>query len=275
MNGKYEHIIELIELWDEFETARPTSANGREGGPRKRLEELYSWLGQKIQSSYTTSALKTSLSNDIPSARGAESGGHAPHLPNIDSRISILIGRMARFAKFYVKKAMEDKPLSSLDEFTFLATIHRSGNPTKSEMCQENLTEITTGTEIMRRLIKAGFVEEFTDLNDRRVKRLRITDEGRKALFESFEYMRRISRMVVGTLTPQQKQELMAMLVSLDVFHTNIYNEQKTETLEDLLTRNLPYIADVGAMPSTSSHPNSASYSHTTGVQQSNIMAVN
>jgi len=266
MNGNYEHIIELIELWDEFETARPTSINGRDGGPRKRLEELYSWLGQKIQSSYTTSALKTSLSNDIPSAaQEAEREGYAPSLPNVDARISILIGRMARFAKFYVKKAMENKPLSSLDEFTFLATIHRSGNPTKSEMCQENLTEITTGTEIMRRLIKAGFVEEFTDLNDRRVKRLRITDEGRKTLFESFEHMRRISRMVVGTLTPQQKQELMAMLVSLDVFHTNIYNEQKTETLEDLLTRNLPYIADMGAIPSATNHLTSAPHSYSTG----------
>jgi DNA-binding MarR family transcriptional regulator len=261
MQRRYDHIIELISLWQEFEEQRSTSADYYLAEP---LLEFQQWLGERLHGlGVAVSTDSLTIDNAAPQEYSAEASTMLLSLADegaeesttnttaqqappayaadlaMETRISVLIGRMGRFAKFYVKKALDGQPISTLDEFTFLATIRRAGTPTKTEVCVENITEITTGTEILRRMIKSGFVEEFTDEKDRRVKRLTLTPAGAQALYASFAQLRDVARIVAGRLTDEQKQQMMTMLDSLDHFHTDIYSEQRSESIASMVTRNL------------------------------------
>lgn len=181
------------------------------------------------------------MSGEEQEVKPENSGIRAPiaPIPDLNGKISILIGRMYRFARFYVKKAMEKQAVTTLDDFTFLATIFRSGSPTKSEVCADNITEITTGMEILRRLQKLGLIEEYTDEHDRRVKRVKLTEAGTFSLFGAFAAMKPVSTIVAGRLQQEQKEQLLSLLIELDLFHSNIYAEQRQENLDELLTKNL------------------------------------
>lgn len=263
---KYDHIMQLIALWQEFEEDRQVLVAQGTTAHTITIEEFHRWLGTQLQQNPSLVAMRTGRASSgaaipihehdsthsgaIPYSAEASSmlvGIAAQAAPTpygaqlaTDTRIGVLIGRMWRFAKFYVKKALDNHAISTLDEFTFLATIHRAGTPTKTEVCVENITEMTTGTEILRRFLKAGLVEEFTDANDRRAKRLKLTPAGERALMNAFVQLRDVSRIVVGTLSPQQKDNLIGMLDHLDAFHTNIYCTQRTHSVEDMVRRNLP-----------------------------------
>jgi DNA-binding MarR family transcriptional regulator len=256
MEKKYAHVLELITLWQEFEEQHKPYTSHK----KTALREFHLWLGSHLQQaeqavsqldnttySAEASAMLVSLSGNLADNNDTHSpaqniravDGPYANMLGVDTRISVLIGRMWRFAKFYVKKALDSQAISTLDEFTFLATIKRAGTPTKTEVCVENITEITTGTEILRRMIKAGFVEEFPDTEDRRMKRLKLTPAGTQALFTSFAQLRDVARIVVGTLSEDQKTQLAGMLDDLDMFHTNIYADQRMSSIESMVEKNL------------------------------------
>jgi DNA-binding MarR family transcriptional regulator len=259
---KYARILDLITLWQEFEAHQ--NAGDLQGN--NALHNFHLWLGKRLdhdehasestpvhaathkaEAGSMLAALKAgaNVHGYAPSAKSPHSmttravDGHYANMLGVDTRINVLIGRMWRFAKFYVKKALDGQEISTLDEFTFLATIKRAGTPTKTEVYVENITEITTGTEILRRMIKAGFVEEFPDTEDRRVKRLQLTSAGLQALTSSFTQLREVARIVVGTLDEDQKNQLAGMLNDLDIFHTNIYADQRSDSIERMVEKNL------------------------------------
>ena len=62
----------------------------------------------------------------------------------------------------------------------FLISINRLGNPSKTEVYADTITELNTGTQMMKRLIDAGLIEELTDKDDKRVKRVKLTFKGKK-----------------------------------------------------------------------------------------------
>jgi DNA-binding MarR family transcriptional regulator len=257
--SKYEPIVRLIAAWEAFEIDREfargvqTSNHDAPQASRDELVEFHAWLGAQLsepsplQSSAQSPALangRASMAANAPT--NAPTNAPASALAdgymsayNVETRIGVLIGRMWRFAKFYIKKALEHEQVSSLEEFTFLSAIRRTGTPTKTEVCVENLTELTTGTEILRRMIKAGFVEEFPDANDRRVKRLRLTPAGEGVLLASVVQMRDVTRIVVGRLNTDEKHSLVRLLDHLDHFHTDIYATQRGSSVQAIITENL------------------------------------
>ena len=147
---------------------------------------------------------------------------------------SIGLTTLFRFAKIYIKKAFADRSFKTLDEFGFLASLLREGSLLKSELIQKHLLEISSGSEILKRLIKQGLISEFADEHDRRAKRVALTDEGRKEILIAFEQMHVVSEIIIGTLTEQELKETLAVFQKLTYFHWHIHEKDKNTDLNEL-----------------------------------------
>lgn len=206
----------LLELFAEF----------KEKQPEGTIETFGRWLVARENPRATV------LGEDVAKETTDFSGYIKERAPN--QQLGILIGRLYRFARFYVKKNLGHLHLS-LDEFGFLAGTLQLGQPTKSELISMNLAEPTSGTDIIRRLMKLGYIEEADNKDDKRSKRLFVTPLGRETLMTCFQLMNRMAHLLAAQLTDEELDRLIHSLTYLNDFHTQIHTTHRDMALEELI----------------------------------------
>ncbi len=149
--------------------------------------------------------------------------------------ISILVTMMFRYAKMYIKKALKDSQIRTIDEFSFLITLLTHESMTKQEAINLQVMEKTSGIEILNRLIKLGFIEQYQDAQDKRSVRLKITDTGKYSILAIMPQMRMVSEIVVGNLNDSERNLLAYLLRKLDHYHNDIFLNRKEEDLSQYI----------------------------------------
>ena len=152
----------------------------------------------------------------------------------LDNNISRLFVFMSRYAKSYIKKALEGTPLQSAEDFTALAILLTHNHLSKSDLISYNLQEKTSGTEVIRRLIASGLVRQWDDLKDKRSKHIAITDDGKNLLYQVFEYTNYVGKVITGRLTIAEKFTLQYLLQKLENFHLEHYEKKTILNKDDL-----------------------------------------
>lgn len=152
----------------------------------------------------------------------------------LDNNIGRLFVFMSRYAKSYIKKALEGTPLQTGEEFTALAILLTHSHLSKSELISHNLQEKTSGTEVIRRLIASNLVRQWDDEKDKRSKHIAITDEGKALLYRVFTDMNNVGKMITGKLTLAEKFTLQYLLQKLENFHLEHYEKKTIQSKEDL-----------------------------------------
>jgi DNA-binding MarR family transcriptional regulator len=152
----------------------------------------------------------------------------------IDNSIARLFVYMSRYAKTYIKKALDGTPLQTPEDFTCLAILLTHDHMSKGELISRNIQEKTSGTEVIRRLITAGLVHQWNDDIDKRGKRIAITPKGKELLYNVFNEMNHVGKMVTGSLTISEKLILQHLLQKLETFHYNIHENKMILTKEDM-----------------------------------------
>ena len=165
---------------------------------------------------------------------GENKGWFKDEYRNTASDISILIVLMNRYAKLYIKKALIDCNLNTPDEFSFLITLMTYDNLTKSELITKQVMEKTSGSEVLRRLIKRGMIAEVADKNDKRSIRVSITKYGIEEILKILPLMSRVTKIVLGNLNAEEINTLSYLLKKLDYFHNDIYLNKKDQSLSDI-----------------------------------------
>ncbi|MHA4895569.1 MarR family winged helix-turn-helix transcriptional regulator [Pedobacter sp. PWIIR3] len=153
----------------------------------------------------------------------------------LDNNIGRLFVFMSRYAKHYIKKALEGTPLQAPEDFTALAILLTHTHLSKGELINHNLQEKTSGTEVIRRLISSRLIRQWDDIKDKRSKHIAITDEGRELLFKVFKDMNHVGKMITGELTVAEKFTLQFLLQKLETFHLNHYQKKTISTKADLI----------------------------------------
>lgn len=134
------------------------------------------------------------------------------------------INRINRYGKYLSKQFLEETAISSLDEFSFLTVIKALGKPSKSEVYEATITELTTGQQMMRRLINMGLIGEETDTEDKRMKRVFLTEEGKETQALAFEQIGKECNLKFGKLDITHKKELLKLLKELDKHNSTLLN---------------------------------------------------
>jgi len=154
---------------------------------------------------------------------------------NTASDISILIVLMSHYAKWYIKKVLRESYLQTPDEFSFLITLMTYDSLSKSELITKQVIEKTSGSEVIRRLIKRGLIVESANENDKRSLRVSITRSGREEVLRLLPQMSEVTRIVVGNLSAEEINTLSYLLKKLDYFHNDIYINKRGQPLSDIL----------------------------------------
>jgi DNA-binding MarR family transcriptional regulator len=155
---------------------------------------------------------------------------------NTKSDISILIVLMSHYAKWYIKKVLRESNLQTPDEFSFLITLMTYDSLSKSELITKQVMEKTSGTEVMRRLIKRGLIAESADEHDKRSIRVSITKYGREEILKILPLMSKVTKIVVGNLNAEEINTLSYLLKKLDYFHNDIYINKREHSLSEILS---------------------------------------
>lgn len=172
----------------------------------------------------------------------ASKGGNLPATTDsVDIHIGILTAFLYRYTRLYSKKVLDKTLLTTLDDFTYLIMLLEDPiAPTKTALIERNIHEKTTGIEVLRRLLNNGLVEQFDDPDDRRSKRLKLTDRGRQEIRSLIPPMSQVAALVGGDLTPDEKGQLMGLLTKLHLFHNPIFLKERHTSLDELTERVKP-----------------------------------
>jgi len=162
--------------------------------------------------------------------------GEAPENANWDGLISMHLGFMANYATFYARRLFRQSDIYSMTDWAFLATLQQTGAMKKSALIQHNILEKSSGTEVLKRLLKQGFIEEQPDPDDRRAKQVRLTESGKAAVNEANAKVFPMGKVVTGNLTAAEKQTLLSLLQKLHRFHDPIFKGYTEEELVELLS---------------------------------------
>ncbi|SDF72023.1 transcriptional regulator, MarR family [Mucilaginibacter pineti] len=210
----YQLIHQLINLVEQLEEETP--------GQEVSIQDFTGFLLNKVGD--------TTLNHVNSEVRFGDHDRAALDIAyQLDNNIGRLFVFMSRYAKFYIKKALDGTLLQTAEDFTALAILLTHDHLSKTELISHNLQEKTSGTEVIRRLISAKLVRQWDDLKDKRSKHIAITDEGKTLLYQVFADMNNVSKMITGKLTTAEKFTLQYLLQKLENFHLEHY-EKKTIT---------------------------------------------
>lgn len=162
-----------------------------------------------------------------------------PQLVEVPAKNNIgqLVAFMYRYAKGYIKKALEESTILTLDDFGYLAAVWQYGNLTKTQVIEKNIHEKNTGMEIIKRLINHQLLEQYDDEQDKRSKRLKITPLGQAEFFKSIDGMQKVSKIISGKLSDVERLQLFYLLNKLHDFHNPIFLNEKETSVDKLLEK--------------------------------------
>ncbi len=216
LSMEFTFLKEILTLAEKFETERLQPPN---------MVAFVQWLNKE--------ALLPS--NDLPTERGSA-----------DLDIAKYAIYMSRYAKFYTKHALNGSKLVTYDDFVYLIALLKYGEKTKTELIQFNIQEKAAGVEVIKRLIKNGFISQTNDEIDRRSKRLNISAVGKAEVYAVLEKMQTVAQLVGGNLTVAEKNTLVELLQKLNDFHQPVFEQEKsfdlTETHSSLILNQLPIL---------------------------------
>jgi DNA-binding MarR family transcriptional regulator len=160
-------------------------------------------------------------------------------VPDLNGRLVILMRRIGKFHIAYSNKALEGTGLGHMEEFGLLVTIFNQGNPIKSEAIYNNIMELSSGTNMLVRMKKHGLVAEFADEEDKRVKRLKVTQKGLETLQKAKELVLKVAHMMVHDLTDDDKQLCIQLLDPIDKRFSAMFQKQKNKPFEAVYKENM------------------------------------
>lgn len=193
------------------------------------LKEFAIYLKDKVVSIPTESTKSNFVKEDFKNFKS---------YPEIE--FSTLLTGLFRFAKHYSKKAFLNTTIKTIDEFGFLATLLREKSLLKNELINKHHIEISSGSEIIKRLINHKLVYEYPDDKDKRAKRVSLTKVGVNEIMSAFDNMHKVSEIVIGNLDDSELMEALSVFNKLTYFHQHIHEKDKNSSLNELFTKYVP-----------------------------------
>ena len=188
----YPLLHELLDLVEKYEEFR--------GNAEQSMSNFLRFADQTLEQ-------QTSYEEPKAGMRG-----HA----YLNGMIARDISFVYRYMRYFVRKAIKDTPLQTIDEYSYLITLMAKGEMTKTELNNYNVVEKTSGSEIIRRLLKGGLISQTRNLQDRRSLLLSITPKGREVVKELLPRMQQSSDLLLRDLSWDQK-------IFLHSLHEQIY----------------------------------------------------
>jgi len=229
MKSHHKLFLELMTLIEQYEN------EVKEKGIT--LEDFILWLNRSVLlKSLPPVVYHDDDNNNIRvhlDSPGSDNPDYLAKRANV--QLTILLHQLSKHFKIYSKKILADSDLVSIDGHMFLSTLYHIDGMTKARLISSNYMELPSGIEVIRRLLKKGFIEEFDEPKDKRSKQVKISKRGKKEYEDSLPAFRKAIDILAGNLSDDKIISLNILLDELNNFHKQIHSKAKKESLDELL----------------------------------------
>jgi DNA-binding MarR family transcriptional regulator len=199
--------VELVSLWGDFEQKHPDG----------NIEDFCRhFLAKQRQRKIT----------------GPLVGGVVP--PINEGLLLKIIGRIHKLNVNYANIALAGTDLNQIEEFGIMLTIQQEKNPKKKEVIHANLFELSSGTDMLARMIKRGLIKEYDDKEDKRSKRIQLTPKGEKAIATCFPRIKKMARMMMHDLTDEDMELCIQLLKNVEIKFSALWQRHKGKKLDEI-----------------------------------------
>lgn len=205
----YQLLKELIENLETFE-AQFNSGN---------LEDFRIWLNEQAYRKDSPKELFEKFNKEVY---------------NLENEICKQVILLSRFSRQMIRRGLEDFPALANEEFTYIYRLMDYGTLSKMELIEKNGHEKQTGMEIIRRLVKNGYLHETEDPNDKRKIRISVSELGRQIFDNSVLPTTEIARVLSGKLETAEKMTLLEILKKLNDFHFVVYHKYRQADITEI-----------------------------------------
>jgi DNA-binding MarR family transcriptional regulator len=153
---------------------------------------------------------------------------------DVDSLFMMSLTRSTLAFWVYMRIALKDTPLPSIESIMFCAALNNLGESRKTDVVNYAMMEISTGTDILNRLIKRGLIQERVDPKDKRAKLLKLTPAGAAALKKCFKKATMARELFLTDLSEDDKKNVTQILYPLQEKHSRLSIENKRKTIEEI-----------------------------------------
>ena len=153
--------------------------------------------------------------------------------PNPGSYLMKLLGYIVRIFQTYINNAFTDLPLiKQADDFYFLNHISHLGEARKTDIINAQLMGLSTGIDVLNRLLANDLIEERSDPADKRAKLIKLTENGRQVLYECYWQAGKVSDIVLHDLSEQDILLAIQLLRGIEVKHSTLVFELRDKPLD-------------------------------------------
>ena len=199
--------VELVNKWAEFEERHPDGS----------IEDFCrSYLAHQRRGQ----------------EQGALVGGVVPALS--DALLMKIIGRISKLNMAYANIALKGTELNQIEEFGILQTIRKEKKPRKTEVIYANLFELSSGTDMLNRMKKRGLIREYGDKEDKRSKRLELTEKGEAVADASIPRIEKNAKMLLNSLQTEDKELCIQLLKNIEIKLSAQWQKHKAKDFEEI-----------------------------------------
>jgi DNA-binding MarR family transcriptional regulator len=199
--------VELVNQWGAYEVNHPQGS----------IEDFCRhYLAQKQQQ-------KT---------QGTLVGGVVPSFN--DGLLLKIIGRIQKLNMNYANLALKGSELNQIEEYGILQTIKLGKNPKKTEIIYANLFELSSGTDMLTRLIKRGLIKEYDDTEDKRSKRMELTAKGEKAVEDTKLKIFKNATLMMNDISDDDKALCIQLLKGVEIKFSALWQKHKVREFEEI-----------------------------------------
>jgi DNA-binding MarR family transcriptional regulator len=157
--------------------------------------------------------------------------------PSPNGLIAMYLSFMARYAQFYSRRLFKDTVVYSEDDWGVLVSLYPDKRSIKTDVIRGCIMEKSSGNEVLKRLLRDGYLREHPHPDDGRSKLVELTDRGRAA-FESLQHgITRLADTVVADLNEEEKNTLLHLLLKLHRFHKPVFEQADEQALQAMFQR--------------------------------------
>jgi DNA-binding MarR family transcriptional regulator len=140
---------------------------------------------------------------------------------HLSGEIVFYLDALCKRFKSFTRKVLTESELHSGDEFSFLMHLAHVESFRKLEIIKMHLLETPTGIEIIKRLLGKSLIEEFDDPDDKRAKRIKLTEKGSQELEKVQGGMMEVYQRMAGDFSGEEKMQLKSLLSALNHYHNS------------------------------------------------------
>ncbi|MFN7118662.1 MAG: MarR family winged helix-turn-helix transcriptional regulator [Saprospiraceae bacterium] len=212
----FQKIQELIQLFEAY------TQEGRDD-----LAGFGIWLAERTHSEQPTKF--SDFEADIQTYYSDVSSEDAVNATTI-----MLWSQLDRYRHLLYKKIVQPVGLNNIDEYNLLFYIDLNKVTTKKEYVQQAILEPTTAFEMIKRLVKKGYIEELDHPEDKRSKRMTLTPQGRAAVQEVKAGFHALNLLLLHPLTISEKQHLLQFFRLLSRHYPPLFDLMANHSLPEV-----------------------------------------